>query len=172
MANTNAPEGFRPYGELLHIGIYIAASTIYPGDAVEAHAGTSSTTLRRMQVAAADSGPLIGVALNYATAGQVVRVADDPHQLFLGTSTSSTTAYDNQDDIGQNDIIVATAGNSTYKRSRMAIGGGQGTTATIEVKVMGYEDRQDGKNELGAYNKVIFKINNHQLSGGTGTAGV
>lgn len=172
MANVNDPTGFKPYGELKHVGIYIAAGTIYPGDAVEAHAGTSSTTKRRMQVAAADSGPLIGVALNYAVAGEVVRVADDPMQLFLGVSTSSSTAYDNQDDLGQNDIIVATAGNSTYKCSRMAIGGGQGLTATIEVKVMGILDRQDGKNELGAYTKVIFKINNHQLSGGTGTLGV
>jgi hypothetical protein len=125
-----------------------------------------------MQVAAADSGPLIGVALNYATAGQPIRVADDPSQLFLGTSTSSATEFDNQDDLGQNNIIVATAGNTTYKRSRMAIGGGVGTGATLEVKVVGLEDRQDGKNEFGAYAKVIFKINNHQLGSSTGTAGV
>ncbi len=172
MANVNAPEGFRPYGELLHVGIYIAAGTIYPGDAVEAHAGTSSTTKRRMQVAVADSGPLIGVALNYAVAGEVVRVADDPSQLFLGTSTSSATEFDNQDDLGLNNVIVATAGNSTYKRSRMGIGGSAGTGATLEVKVVGIEDRHDEKNELGAYAKVIFKINNHQLGSSTGTAGV
>lgn len=172
MANVNAPTGFKPYGELLHIGIYIASGTIYPGDAVEAHAGTSSTTNRRMQVAAADSGPLMGVALNYATVGQVVRVADDPSQLFIGTSTSSATEFDNQDDLGLNNIIVATAGNSTYKCSRMGLGGGAATGATLEIKALGLENRQDGKNEFGAYARVIFKINNHQLGSSTGTAGV
>lgn len=172
MANVNAPCGFRPYGDLKSVGIYSAGGTIYPGDAVEAAVGTSSTSIRRMEVVAANSGPLLGVALNYAVAGGIVRVADAPMQLFLGTSTSSATEFDNADDLGLNNIIVATAGNATYKCSRMGIGGGAATTAALEVKVIGLEDRADGKNEFGAYTRVIFKINNHQLSAATGTAGV
>jgi hypothetical protein len=35
MANVSRPNGFRPLGDLLHVGIYVAAGTIYPGDVVE-----------------------------------------------------------------------------------------------------------------------------------------
>lgn len=171
MANSDLPRGFRPYGELKHVGIYIAASTIYPGDAVEQEAGAASTTRFRMQVASANVGPLIGVALNYATAGQVVRVADDPQQLFAGQCDS--TDFDSNADLGLNTSILATGGDSTYKCSRMEIDSSELlSTATLEVKVLGYVDRQDGKNQMGANAEVIFKINNHQLSGSTGTAGV
>jgi hypothetical protein len=172
MANTDAPRGFRPYGELLHVGIYIAAGTIYPGDLVEAETGAANTTSKRMRVAAADDGPSVGVALNYATVGQVVRVADDPSQLFSGQVDAAEPAANS--DLGLNYAIVATAGDSTYKQSRMEVSStGEGTGATIAVKVLGVVDRQDGKNQFGnPFVEVIFKINNHQLGSSTGTAGV
>lgn len=171
MANADLPKGFRPYGELLHVGIYVAGGTIYPGDAVEFDAGSASSTRKRVQVVAANSGPLCGVALNYATAGQIVRVADDPSQLFAGQVDGSEPA-DNTD-LGLNYALTATAGNSTYKTSQMEVSStGENTTATIELKVLGIVDRQDGKNAFGANCEVIFKINNHQLGTSTGTAGV
>ncbi len=170
MANSDTPRGFRPYGELLHVGIYVASGTIYPGDAVEQHTGTAVSTLKRVTCVVANAGPLLGVALNYATAGQSVRVADDPSQLFAVNSDSAEPSLN--DDLGLNATLVATAGDSTYKVSRHEIAAGD-TTATSEFKVLGIVDRQDGKNTFGSTGcECIVKINNHQLGSSTGTAGV
>src|SRR4051812_46151367 len=101
MANADLPRGFRPYGELKHVGIYIAGGTVYPGDGVKFGAGTSSTTNFRGEVVAATAGAaMCGVALNYATAGQIVRVADDPMQLFAGQGDSYD--FDNNNDLSLN----------------------------------------------------------------------
>ncbi len=172
MANVSAPRGFRPYGDLKSIGIYIAAATIMPGDAVALDAGASSTVERKARVKLGVAGAaLVGVAMNYATVGQSVRVADSPSQLFAGQVNGATA--DNQDDLGLNCSILATAGNTQYKISRQELNSATlAVTATLECKLLGYVDRQDGKNELGASVEAIFKINNHQLSAGTGTLAV
>lgn len=172
MANVDLPRGFRPYGDIKSCNSYSAGGTIYPGDAVKFSAGTSSTTVRRAEVVAGTAGAaLCGVALNYAVAGGKVLVADDPSQLFVGQCDEAD--FDNQVDLGLNASILATAGSSTYKVSRMEVDSSTlATTATLELKVLGYIERQDGKNEMGANAEVIFKINNHQLSAGTGSAGV
>lgn len=173
MANANVPNGAKPFQELKNIGIYIAAGTIYPGDFVKFDPGTSSTTARRAQVvvAAATNG-LCGVALNYATAGQIIRVADDPAQLFILQASGSE--IDNQVDLGLNCSIVATAGSSTYKQSRHALDSSTiATTIGLELKLVGMVDRADDKNEMGAYVNCIVKINVHQLAGAlTGTTGI
>lgn len=172
MPNVDAPRGFRPYGELKHVGIYIAGGTIYPGDVVKKDAGAASTTRFRAQVVAATAGAAcVGVALNYATDGQVVRVADDPLQLFSAQCDESD--FDSNADLNLNASILATAGNSTYKVSRMEVDSSTlATTATLELQVLGFIERQDAKNQMGEFAEVIVKINNHQLSAGTGSAGV
>ena len=79
MANADTPRGFRPYGRLSHVGIYTAGETIYPGDAVKFAGGDDSIVRKRAEVVLATAAAaLMGVALNYATDGQSVRVADDP----------------------------------------------------------------------------------------------
>ena len=172
MANADLPRGFRPHGDILHIGIYIAASTVYPGDAVKFEAGASSTTRFRAQVeAGSDTGAICGVALNYAIAGQVVHVCDDPSQFFVGQCDESD--FDSNADLNLNTNILATSGDTTYKCSRMELDSSDlQTTGTLQVKVLGYPARQDGKNQMGANAEVIFKINNHQLGSHTGTDGV
>jgi hypothetical protein len=172
MANADLPRGFRPYGDIKSTNSYSAGGTIYPGDAVKFSAGTSSTTVRRAEVVAGTAGAaLCGVALNYAVAGGKVLVADDPSQLFVGQMDEAD--FDNQVDLGLNCSILATAGSATYKTSRMEIDSSTlATTATLEVRVIGYIERQDGKNELGANVEAIFKINNHQMGSHTGVAGV
>lgn len=169
MANVNLPNGFKPYGRFLGFHRYTAAGTIYPGDAVKLEAGASNITQFKARVeAGSDTGALIGVALNYATVGQTVLVADDPMQLFTGQADDAT--FDENADLGDNTNILATSGNATYKQSRMQIDAGDiGTTATLQIKILGLVKRSDGKNEFGAYSELIFKINNHQLAGGTGT---
>ena len=172
MANVDLPRGFRCYGDIKSTNVYSAGGTIYPGDAVKFSGGTSSTSIRKAEVVAGTAGgALCGVALNYATAGQKVLVADDPSQLFIGQADESD--FDNAVDLGLNASILATAGNSTYKVSRMEIDSSTlATTAALELKVVGVIERQDGKNEYGANVELIFKINNHQLGSSTGTAGV
>lgn len=172
MANADLPRGFRPYGQLLHVGIYVASGTIYPGDAVKQEAGAANTTQLRTRVAVGANGDaLIGVALNYATVGQIVRVADDPSQLFAGQCDGAD--YDENADLGTNAGIVATTGDTTFKVSRMEVDSSDiNTTATLALKILGVVPRQDGKNAFGANVEVIFKINNHQLGSHTGTAGV
>lgn len=172
MANVDLPRGFRPMGDIKSIGIYTAGGTIYPGDAVKFDAGDNNTTEFRGRVVAGTAGAaLCGVALNYATAGQKVRVADDPSQLFIGQADESD--FDNNQDFSLNASILATAGNSTYKVSRMEVDSSTlNTTATLELKILGAVDRHDGKNALGANVELIFKINNHQLGSHTGTAAV
>lgn len=172
MANVDLPSGFKPFGRIYHVGIYVAGGTIYPGDAVKFATGDASTTRKRAEVVAGTAaGALCGVAANYAVDGDIVRVYDDPAQLFIGQADGSD--FDDQADIGLNASILATAGDSTYKASRMEIDSSTlATTATLETKVLGINSRQDGKNEFGANVVLIFKINSHQLGSSTGTAGV
>lgn len=172
MANADLPKGFRPYGQLLHVGIYVAAGTVYPGDMVKQEAGASNTTqLRTRVVVVANGDAAIGVALNYAAAGSIVRVADDPMQLFAAQGDGSD--YDENADLGTNAGVVATAGDSTYKVSRQEVDTSDiNTTATLTLKILGVVPRADGKNALGANVDLICKINNHQLGSHTGTAGV
>lgn len=172
MANADLPKGFRPYGRIYHVGIYVAGGTIYPGDMVKFATGDASTTRTRAEVVAGTAaGALCGCAANYATDGQIVRVYDDPAQLFAGQADGAE--FDAQEDIGLNAPLLATAGNSTYKVSRMEIDSSDlDTTATDELKILGIVPRQDGKNAYGANVELIVKINNHQLGSSTGTAGV
>lgn len=169
MANVDLPSGFRPFGRLYPMHRYTAASTIYPGDAVKLEAGAANTTQFKARVeAGTDTGALIGVAMNYATVGQTVLVADDPNQLFCGQMDEAD--FDSNADLGDNCNILATAGNSTFKASRMELDSSDiANTATHQVKILQYVSRHDGKNQMGANAEVVFKINNHQLSGGTGT---
>lgn len=173
MANSDTPRGLKPYGRLYHVGIYVAGATIFPGDVVKFETGAANVTQKRARVIASTAAAACcGVALNYATVGQSVRVADDPAQLFVGQCDDAGIA--SNADLGMNAAILATAGDTTYKCSRMEIDAStKATTATLELKVIGIMDRQDGKNEFGnAFVEVIVKINNHQLGSGTGTLAI
>ena len=163
MANKDMPVGFAPKGASLRMNAYVAGGVVYPGDAV-----TLDATGR--VAAATASQALCGIAGSYASAAGVdVSVHDHPDQLFVAQGDEAE--IDAQTDMNLNYNIVATAGNATYKQSRMEIDSStQATTATLPIKVLGLEPRVD--NALGAQARVICKINNHQLAGGTGTDGI
>lgn len=163
MANLDQPQGFRPKGMQARANNYVAAGVIYPGDCVMQEAGG------RVIVAAATNA-LCGVALGYASAaGDDILISDDPNQLYVCQADEAD--IDAQTDIGLNYDLLATAGNSTYRVSRQELDSSTGnTTATLPLKLMGIEKRPD--NALGGFVDCIIKINNHQLDGGTGTAGV
>ena len=163
MANKDVPGGAVPVGPVLRASEWVAAGAIYPGDFVSQEAGGRCAS-------ASASAALCGVALSYASgAGEKVIVADDPNQLFEVQADESDV--DAQTDIGLNYDILATAGNSTYKCSRMELDSStQNTTATLPLKLLRIQPRID--NALGGQVKCVVKINNHQLGSHTGTAGV
>lgn len=162
MANLDQPRGFRPAGTVLSASAYRAGGTIYPGDLVKLNSDGNAVV-----VEAGDAS--CGAALSYATSGQDVIVADDPSQKFVAQADDAS--IDAQTDINLNYNVLATAGSVMYKMSRMEIDASTGaTTATLPLKVLSVERRVD--NELGASVECVVKINNHQLAGSTGTAGV
>lgn len=153
MANLDQPQGFRPKGEPKRLNEYVASAACYPGDAVELASG---------KVAPTDgTGALCGVAASYAAAdGDAVMVWDDPDQLFV--VQADETEVDNQNDIGKQFPVVATAGNATYRVSRQELDSSLGgSDLDLPLLLLGIEKRPD--NALGAQVDCIVKIARHQL---------
>lgn len=162
MANRDEPQGFRPKGDVKRANKYQAGGTIYPGDAVKLDANGQV-------VVVAAGNAVLGVALSKAASGEDCIVSDDPDQLYIVQADEGH--IDAQTDINQNYDILATAGSSAYNVSRMELDSSTGAaTADLPLKLLGIEQRPD--NALGAQVDCIVKINNNQLAGGTGTAGV
>ena len=166
MANSDIPSGAKPNGELLRATRYVAGGTIYPGDfVIRENTGKVLT--------GAASTALLGVALDYAVLDGNVLVADDPDQRFSCQVDSTDIAA--QTNLGLNYNIVATAGNSSYRRSNHEINVAVAdvadpTLATLPIKIISIVSAPN--NAFGANVKAIFYINNHALGGHTGTAGV
>jgi hypothetical protein len=158
MANKDQSRGFEPHGRLKHAGDYQAGATIYAGDMVKLKADGT------VEPSAAGAAASIGVALNYATSGNTVLVADDPDQEFVGQADDST--IDAQTDINMNYNITVGTASTLFKRSAMEVDAStQATDSNLPLKVLKIKPRID--NALGDQVDVVFKINNHQLSAGT-----
>ncbi len=101
-----------------------------------------------------------------ADAGYVY-VCMDPNVVFEGQADAALTYTD----INYNAPLVQTSAlDRTAGTSGVSVDATIGTSATDQVKLIGFPQRED--NEINAtYNKVLVVINNHQLKGGTGTVG-
>lgn len=168
MANMDTPCGFKPYGKLLRLKPYPKASTdstaIYPGDVVYTVAG---------YIASASAGGAVrGVANNYA-AGDVagiVYVWDDPQQEFVGQDDASATLT--QAEVGENCDILATAGDSTLKESRMELNvtTHATTAATFRIVDVANTIYPNGvANAVGDNANWVCQINEHERKSTTGT---
>lgn len=82
-------------------------------------------------------------------------------------------------DVGLNANLTGTGGGTTITDANTSTGmstmvldtSTKNTTATLQLKIVGFEDKAD--NAVGDTNpKVVVHINNCEVSGGTGTAGV
>ena len=104
-----------------------------------------------------------------ASTDRYLLVADDPNLIFEAQAIGATFATA---DIGLNAEVDATAGSTTSGASGMSVDlATKATTATLPLKIVGFPARPD--NNVGdAFVNVYVKINNHQYSAGTGTAGV
>lgn len=155
MANKDYPAGLRPYGEVKSLQKYTAGAACYPGDLVNLESDG------KVDPYAASDKPL-GVAATYAAAdGDDVLVWDDPDQKF-SVQSDDATAPANVSAVGLNYDVVATAGDSTYKISRMELdGSGSGTDSTKPLRLIGLHPAVD--NAFGAQADCIVVINNHRL---------
>jgi len=104
-----------------------------------------------------------------ASTNRYLMVADSPDLIFEAQTSGATFATAN---VGLNCEIDATAGSTVTGASGMSIDlAALNTTATLPLKVVGFPNRPD--NLIGdAFTNAYVIINNHQLKGGTGTAGV
>lgn len=164
MANSNNPNGAHPFGPLLRATPCTSTGTVYPGDFV-----TSDSSGGVTATSAGAGNTIRGVALHYATAGQSVLVADHPDQEFYlqayGNSVSTIAAA-----LNMNCQIKATAGNTTYKMSRMSFDDSTlATNSNYQLKVMRVLQDVDAKTpgldsiSAGGYWQAVVRINTHQL---------
>lgn len=162
MANRDEVRGAQPYGPLLRIQPYTASGTVNEGDPVKF---VSDGTV----VIATAGDACVGICLSYGVATDTVLVADHPDQLFVAQSDSAD--IDAATDMNLNYNFTFASPNTTYRRSGVEIDGDTGATnSNKQAKVLRLMPRAD--NALGANAVCIFKLNNHQLAGGTGTLGV
>lgn len=153
MANVDRPSGFRVYGPLLQKTPYESGAAIYPGDAVKLSADGQIDP-------ASATDALLGVALEYASAAGVkIMVADHPDQKFI--VQASGAEVNAQTDIGNTAELLATAGNSTYRQSRMELDSSGLGTSSQQLLILGVQSRPD--NALGTNVDCVVKINEHQL---------
>lgn len=109
-----------------------------------------------------------------ASTAQYVLVCDSPDMLYEVEVTNAGASYSFAvADVGQNaDTYVAGSGSTVTGASACSLNSATlNTTATLQWKIMGPVIRPDN-DPTGAATKVIVKINNAQLSSGTGVAGV
>ncbi len=158
MANPDRPSGAQPKGEARRAREYVAGTRVFPGDWVHMEADGKVDS-------AVASEALLGVALTYADADtDKVLVSDHPDQEYTIQSDDGTIAA--QAAIGLNYNIVATAGDTTYNRSRMELDGSTGViTATVPLRLLALEPRID--NAFGANAELVVTINNAQLGKNT-----
>lgn len=156
MANADRPSGFRPYGRVLRCTRYIAGAAVYPGDVVHMEDDGKVDPATASEAA-------IGVAASYASGdGQEVLVWDDPDQRFVAQLDNGTSLA--QTAVGLNFNIVATAGNSSYKQSRMEVDSSSAATnSTLPLRLAGFS-RQIDKDANIEFGEVVVSINNHQLA--------
>lgn len=167
MANVDRPSGFYPWGPILRVRPYTATVECFRGDMLNRKAGSSATTgVNEVEPGDATEAQ-IGVALNHAAIGAVVYVADHPDQEFVGQADDASVATNAK--IGLNYDLLATDGAGDQSKHQIDAST-FATSATLPIRVLRMLPLAD--NAMGDKVKLICKINNHQLSAGTGAAGV
>lgn len=190
MANRDAPNGFLPInnigadncGRLLLCRVVSATSAIGKGDPVILAGSADAAgnpTVDIAGVTGAVAGVVQAIDVDYedgptspeagpiaASGAGYVLVNIDPDQLYEVQVTGTIAATN----IGSNANFVYAAPNTANGISNSELSSTFGTTATSQFRVVGLTQRAD--NEFGTNAKVIVKINNHQFSAGTGSAGV
>jgi len=196
MANVSRVNGFRPVrslngaawnGQGTQYFIPTADSTaVFNGDAVKISGTASANGVRGVTKAAVGDaivGHVVGFSVNplnlntpqYRPAnanvvdgGMYVLVCDDPNT-YYEVQVSGTVA---NTDVGLNANFADAGGSTTTGMSGETLDGStKATTATLTYKILDFVQKVDN-DVTSAGAKVLVKINNHQLSTGTGTLGI
>ena len=189
MANSNNPFGMRPLGNLSATGAqkqygYLIkedyGTNIFQGDLVRLVGGYIERLSGATQAAVGVfngcyyTDPVTGkptwsnkfIANAAFTVDIQADIIDDPSQLFLIQADSQVIV---QADIGENVGVAYGTGSTTTGQSAMTTTGAPDTTQANTLKIVGLY--AEPGNELGAYAKLVVKINNHSY-GSAGVAGV
>jgi hypothetical protein len=104
-----------------------------------------------------------------ASTDRYLLVADDAQLVFEAQTSGAVLATA---DIGLNTALSVAAGSLLSGASGMSVDlASKAITATLPLKLIGFPSKPD--NNIGdAFTSVYVRINNHQLSAGTGSAGV
>ena len=175
-SNFNAREYFVPSTD---------ATALFIGDPV-IMAGSADATLTAATVTratAAGGNRITGVVVGFrpsdainavgyraASTNAYVLVMDDPDQLYeiQDDSVGGNLAAA---DIGLNADLVAGTGNAATKRSGFMLDTStKATTATLQCRIMGLQDRADV--EVGANAKVLVRLNLTTETGAAGSTGI
>jgi hypothetical protein len=149
-------------GEPIRQNEYVAASEIKNGDFLTLNSDGHVAVATATQA-------LCGVANSYASAqGAVVKVWDHPDQMFIVPTSSANP--DVQTEYNLNYNIVANTTTSQDGNHTLDSASGD-TTATLPLKAL-MPMPLVGRSNGSAAAPVVCVINNHQLKGGTGTAGI
>lgn len=202
MSSVSRPNGFTPVKHVSgapyngQTNVYFVPSTdgtaIYVGDLVKfagsARDPSGVPTVTRAAAGDAVVGVVVGMMYSgigdvqnvppvtsldlpvyrAASTNRYVLVADSPDLIFEAQTSAALTAAD----VGLNADIAATAGSTTTGTSAEVVDmATKATTATLQLKIVGWPQRPDN-NLADTYTRAYVMINNHQLKGGTGTAGV
>jgi hypothetical protein len=158
--------------------VTLAAVTDAPG--ATPYQGNVGGTQGITKATVGASNPVVGVAVGFminplnlnspqyrlASTQIYVLVVDDPTVQFEVQSAVAPTPTD----LNSNGVVTDGGGSTVTGVSGQYISA-YGTSATNQVKVMGAIQRVD--NDITSANyKILVSLNNHQYSGGTGTAGV
>lgn len=178
MANIDNANGFLPYNSPTggngqptvteHVLLATNAAIGVGSPVVVAAGGVDHAT-------AGTGNALLGIAAEAkaASAGGTIKVWSDPQQLFVGQTDDGTGTATAEGAVGLNINFVGTGVSSNRSTSELdedsAAAG-----ATLQFKIIELSKEVQGRavNAHGEFNRLVVKINNHQLQGSTGTAGV
>lgn len=190
MANVSRIRGFVPAktglgapwnGQLTKYYVTPGDTTaIFVGDLVSLSGGSDANGVRavtKTAIGGAAVGAVVDTEYNMvnlnspqyrpASTGMYVYVADDPNTVYeaqaSGTVAATTAGLNaNHADAGGSTVTGKSGETVNFATAS--------TTATLTLKILDFV--QSPENEVDTSAKVRVKINNHQLAGGTGTAGV
>lgn len=172
MANTDAPRGLRPYGEVLRTQYYKKASTyasaLFDGTPVVL------TTAGYLEQAAAGATKILGVCRKYSAASTedlTVPVCDHPDQLFVVQDDASATLT--QAAVGASADLTGETGSTTKGTSTVELNASavqtDETSASVRIVEVAPTMYPDGVvNAVGNYCDWIVRINEHAYNQTTG----
>lgn len=176
MANSDAPNGFKPYnGPSSPSGNPVISDLPLLATNTAIGIGTPVAYLGSGVEIAGTTDQLVGIAAEAkaASAGGTIKVYSDPQQLFVAQLDDGTGTLTAALDMGKNTTFVGTGVTNGLSTAELDESAGQ-TTATLLFKCIKLSDDygRRSKNAAGEFARVVCKINNHFLGSHTGTAGV